>query len=160
MIDDFKKNFLKTNNNKEKIKFKNKKKDDIIEDNESECDNIDSKEIINNFIDINNISLDIEDCIEQYIDNETKLDILHKISVSNKSCFYIKLVDKIQSSIFGSVDLWITIEDYGNNIWGISDTYEYNPDFIKFKEELQNNDYDEKDNYENNQYNQLINMIK
>ena len=38
--------------------------------------------------------------------------------------------------MWGYMDLWITIENYGNNLWGVSDTNEENPDFIKYKHNI------------------------
>ena len=38
--------------------------------------------------------------------------------------------------MWGYMDLWITIEDYGDNLWGVSDTNESNPDFIKYKQSI------------------------
>ena len=80
--------------------------------------------------------LDIEDCIKKYINNDIEKQILSTIKIIDKNCFYIKLEDKIYSSIWGYMDLWLTIENYGNNLWGVSDTNENCPLFIKYKESI------------------------
>ena len=79
------------------------------------------------------IELDIEDCIVKYIDKELEILLKNMIKGSNKNCFYYKLEDKIDSYYFGKIDLWLTIENYGEKIWGVSDTNENNPEFIKYK---------------------------
>ena len=81
-------------------------------------------------------TLDIEDCIKEYINDDIEKQILSKIKITDKHCFYIKLENRIYSQMWGYMDLWITIEDYSNNLWGVSDTNESNPDFIKYKESI------------------------
>ena len=81
-------------------------------------------------------TLDIEDCIKQYVDKDIEKKILSEIKLINKSCFYIKLEDRIYSSMWGYMDLWLTIENYGDNLWGVSDTNESNPEFIKYKDSI------------------------
>ena len=81
-------------------------------------------------------TLDIEDCIKEYINNDIEKQILSKIKITDKHCFYIKLENRIYSQMWGYMDLWITIEDYGDNLWGVSDTNESNPDFIKYKQSI------------------------
>ena len=81
-------------------------------------------------------TLDIEDCIKEYINNDIEKKILSEIKITNKHCFYIKLENRIHSQMWGYMDLWITIEDYGDNLWGVSDTNESNPDFIKYKQSI------------------------
>ena len=81
-------------------------------------------------------TLDIEDCIKEYINNDIEKQILSEIKITNKHCFYIKLENRIHSQMWGYMDLWITIEDYGDNLWGVSDTNESNPDFIKYKQSI------------------------
>ena len=124
----------KKNKTNKKKKYKKENKDKKNEKNEkNEKDNSDMEK--KKEIDIK-YTLDIEDCIKEYINNDIEKQILSEIKITDKHCFYIKLENRIHSQMWGYMDLWITIEDYGDNLWGVSDTNESNPDFIKYKQSI------------------------
>jgi len=126
--------------NKSDKKEKNVKEKNVKEKNVKEKSNkIEEKKEIKNEDNLimNEIVLDIEDCIIKYIDKELEIILINMIKESNIDCFYYKLEEKIESYYFGKLDLWLTIENYGDKIWGISDTNESNPEFIKYKMNLE-----------------------
>ena len=131
-VEDFNEDNKNKTNKKKKYKKENKDKK-----NEKDNNNMEKKKEIDikYILDIK-YTLDIEDCIKEYINNDIEKQILSKIKITDKHCFYIKLENRIYSQMWGYMDLWITIEDYGDNLWGVSDTNESNPDFIKYKQSI------------------------
>ena len=82
------------------------------------------------------IKLDIEPCIEEYVTKSIQKKIKSNIASSDTNLFYIKLKDRIQSK-YGTVDLYLTIEYYKeDDLWGVSDTNDCDPNFIKWKETI------------------------
>lgn len=82
------------------------------------------------------ITLDIEDVIEKYVSDNIRKQIYDRINNNNNNTkyFYIQSDITCKSNMGWDENIWLTIEDYGDNLWGVSDTNDCNPDFIKYKQ--------------------------